>query len=615
MTLFDRDPGAALKHHFGFEAFRPLQEQIVADVLAGRDLFALLPTGGGKSLCYQLPAVMRPGLTMVVSPLIALMKDQVDGLRTAGIPATFLNSSLGYADVRRRMEGLARGEYRLLYVAPERLRTPDFYERLAEWGLARIAIDEAHCISEWGHDFRPEYRTLAELRRRYPAIPIAALTATATGRVRDDVIAQLGLRAPHVYVASFDRPNLTYRVTPKLRAPEALVRFVRERERESGIVYCATRRTTEAAAGRLCAAGIPAAAYHAGLEPGTRARVQERFVRDDVRVICATIAFGMGIDKPNVRYVVHYDLPKNVEGYYQETGRAGRDGLPSDCLLFFSAGDIAKQQHFIDEKPEPERSLARAQLTQMTRFAQSGECRRRSLLAYFGETYPAGPCGACDNCLEPRARVDATTDAYKLLSCVVRAREASGFGFGLHHLVDVLLGHETDRMWRFGHDRLSTYGIGKDRPRAGWLALGNDLLRQGLLESEGAHNTLALTPEGRGVLAERRSVEVTSAPPTPARRGSTPTGGGAPKGDGSYDVTLFERLRTLRRRIADERDVPAYVIFPDTTLRAIAHDLPRTLGALRRIGGVGDKKLAEFGQAFVEAVAAYAEDAAAPTAP
>ncbi|MFZ1124057.1 MAG: RecQ family ATP-dependent DNA helicase, partial [Candidatus Baltobacteraceae bacterium] len=508
---FDLEPLAALKKFFGFESFRPLQEAIVGDVLAGRDVFALLPTGGGKSLCYQLPAVMRPGLTVVVSPLIALMKDQVDGLLAAGIPATFLNSSLEPGEVRRRQRGLERSEFHLLYLAPERLALPHVRDELAGWNVARFAIDEAHCISEWGHDFRPEYRRLAELREAFPDVPMLALTATATDRVRQDILALLGLRDPRCYAASFNRPNLTYRVVPKRDTYRTLLAFVRARAPESGIVYAASRRGAEELAAKLSADGIPALPYHAGLDPGVRSRNQERFVRDDVRAICATVAFGMGIDKPNVRFVVHYDLPKNLEGYYQETGRAGRDGLPADCLLFFSAGDAAKQRVFIDEKSsEAERALALRQLRQMVDYAERAGCRRRALLAYFGERFE-GACAACDNCLEPRALVDETLAAHKFLSCVVRIRRR-GFGVGLHHVVDVLLGRATPNVQRWEHDYLSTFGIGKDLSRERWLGIGRELVRAGFLrQAPGAISVLELTERGRTVLAERATVMLPAA--------------------------------------------------------------------------------------------------------
>src|SRR5213595_1889589 len=447
------DLSAPLKKHFGYDGFRPLQQEIVSDALAGRDVFVLMPTGGGKSLCFQLPALMRDGLTIVVSPLISLMKDQVDALQTSGIPATYLNSTLDRDESKARWRGLHRGEYRMLYVAPERLMLETFLERALNWKIGQFAIDEAHCISEWGHDFRPEYRDLKKLREHFPDAPVMALTATATERVRADIVKQLKLREPRCYVASFDRPNLTYRVVPKSAPYEQLLALIRSRPTDSGIVYCASRKSTESVARNLNEDGISAKPYHAGLTPSERTKHQESFLRDDVRVITATIAFGMGINKPNVRFVVHYDLPKNLESYYQETGRAGRDGLPSECVLLFNASDVAKQIHFIDEKSESEARIARAQLQQMVHYAETRECRRATLLKYFGEEYPTPDetvggnrpllqtsCEGCDNCLTPRETFDGTIPAQKFLSCVHRICTKSGFGFGLNHVVDVLRG-------------------------------------------------------------------------------------------------------------------------------------------------------------------------------
>src|SRR6266446_9429603 len=415
------DSRQALKKYFGYDEFRPLQREIIDDALAGRDVFALLPTGGGKSLCFQLPGLLRDGVTIVVSPLIALMKDQVDALRTSGIAATFLNSTLAGSESRERLRGLDRNQFRLLYVAPERLMMENFLERALNWNIAQIAIDEAHCISEWGHDFRPEYRELKRLREHFPETPVMALTATATERVRADIVKQLKLREPGCYVASFNRPNLTYRVIPKTSAYDQLLAFIRARPNESGTVYCASRKSTESVARNLNEDGISAKPYHAGLTSAERTKHQDTFLRDDVRVVTATIAFGMGINKPNVRFVVHYDLPKNLESYYQETGRAGRDGLPSECVLLFSPNDVAKQLHFIDEKSESEARIARTQLRQMVHYAETRECRRAVLLEYFGETYlPEGDeiggqrpplhssCDSCDNCLQPRETFDGT---------------------------------------------------------------------------------------------------------------------------------------------------------------------------------------------------------------
>jgi len=589
-----------LKQYFGFASFRPLQAEIIQDSLAGKDVFALLPTGGGKSLCFQLPALARDGLTVVVSPLIALMKDQVDALQASGIAATFLNSSLNAEESRKRLRGLHNGEYRLLYVAPERLMLSGFLADLQRWNVQLIAIDEAHCISEWGHDFRPEYRQISQLRKHFPKVPFMALTATATGRVREDIVTHLQLREPKCYVASFNRPNLTYRVVPKNKSYDQLVDFLRGRRKESGIVYCLSRKGAESVAEKLSRDGIRARPYHAGLTPKERSEHQELFLRDDVRVICATIAFGMGINKPNVRFVVHYDLPKNIEGYYQETGRAGRDGLPSECVLLFSAGDAVKQTTFIDEKPNPqEREIARKQLQQMVHYAEGANCRRVELLAYFGEEFSADSCGACDNCLSPRETFDGTLAAQKFLSCVYRIREKNGFGVGLNHVVEVLTGADTEKIRSWHHAQLSTYGIGKEHSRPEWAAIGRELVRLGLLrQTAEKFSTLELTSEGGAALKERRKITLTKPVTTPEKAVSH-------VGEIACDEVLFSRLRELRKRLADERDVPAYIIFSDVALRQMARNYPQTESDFARISGVGEKKLREFGTAFLGEIAAH----------
>ena len=591
---------ALLKQYFGFTSFRPFQQEIIRDALAGKDVFALLPTGGGKSLCFQLPAMARPGLTVVVSPLIALMKDQVDGLQASGVPATFLNSSLAPGESRPRLRGLHQGEYRLLYVAPERLMLPGFLSDLQRWNLNLLAIDEAHCISEWGHDFRPEYRQLAELRRLFPTVPWMALTATATQRVRQDILTHLALREPACYVASFNRPNLTYRVFAKDQPYAQVLQFLRKRPRESGIVYCQARKTAETLAGRLNEDGVCAKPYHAGLTPEDRSRHQELFLRDEIRIICATIAFGMGINKPNVRFVIHYDLPKNIEGYYQETGRAGRDGLPSDCVLLFSAGDVAKQLKFIDEKPDPkERQIAHAQLQQMVHYAENATCRRRELLGYFGERFEPDDCGGCDNCLSPRETYDGTVAAQKLLSCVYRVRQQSGFDFGLNQIVEVLTGADTDNVRRWQHDKLSTYGIGREHSRPEWKSIGRELVRLRLLtQAADKFNVVALTPEGLALLKQRKPVRLTRPIAAPAAKARHP-------GEIACDEPLFEQLRQLRKQLADQRGVPPYIVFSDVSLRQMAHDYPTTEAEFGRISGVGQKKLAEYGAIFLEAIATH----------
>jgi ATP-dependent DNA helicase RecQ len=590
-----------LKRYFGFTSFRPWQREIIHDTLAGKDVFALLPTGGGKSLCFQLPALLRPGLTLVVSPLIALMKDQVDAMQAAGVGATFLNSTLEAGAARERLRGLHQHEYRLLYVAPERLMLPGFLADLQKWNVNLIAVDEAHCISEWGHDFRPEYRRLADLRALFPQVPMMALTATATERVRADIVKLLQLREPSVFVASFNRPNLSYRVIAKAKPAAQVLEFLRERERDCGIIYCQSRKGAETLAAQLAENGIPAKPYHAGLTPKERQENQDLFLRDEVRVICATIAFGMGINKPNVRFVIHYDLPKNIEGYYQETGRAGRDGLPGDCVLLFSAGDVVKQQRFIDEKSPDEQRLAREQLRQVVHYAESASCRRAELLRYFGETFPSGNCGGCDNCLSPRATFDGTLSAQKFLSCVFRIHQRSRFGTGLNHVVDVLSGDDTDKIRNWGHAQLSTYGIGREHSKPEWQAIGRELVRLGYLRQVGKFGTLELTVEGSAMLRERQKIVLTkpmtappSAPEKIRRTGSI-----------ACDEELFEQLRRLRKTLADERFVPAYIVFSDVALRQMARYYPASDAEFSRISGVGEKKLQEFGAAFLAEIAAH----------
>ncbi len=590
----------ALKTHFGYDQFRPLQREIVQDALAGRDVFVLMPTGGGKSLCFQLPALMRDGLTIVVSPLISLMKDQVDALQTSGIAATYLNSTLNREEAKARWRGLHRGEYRMLYVAPERLMLDTFLERALNWNIAQLAIDEAHCISEWGHDFRPEYRELKKLRKHLPDVPIMALTATATDRVREDILKELKLRDPRCYVASFNRPNLTYRVVPKTAPYDQLLAFIRSRPNDSGIVYCASRKSTESLARNLNEDGVSAKPYHAGLTASERTKHQDAFLRDDVRVVTATIAFGMGINKPNVRFVVHYDLPKNLESYYQETGRAGRDGLPSECVLLFSPNDVAKQLHFIDEKTETEARIARAQLRQMVHFAETRECRRMTLLEYFGEKFGQQQCEGCDNCLQPRETFDGTVHAQKFLSCVYRIHARHGFGFGLGHVVDVLRGADTEAIRQRAHNELSTYGIGSELKRSEWQAIGRELMRLELVEcAPGKFSTLSLTPAGLETLRNRTPIILTKQIDI-AEKGVRRRAGAI-----ECDELLFERLRAFRRQLADERGVPAYVIFSDVSLREMASKYPTNSTEFRRIPGVGEQKLKNFGGPFLSVIKDY----------
>ena len=586
-----------LKQTFGYDEFRPLQRQIMEASLAGRDALAILPTGAGKSLCYQLPALVRAGLTVVVSPLIALMKDQVDQLEASGVAATFLNSTLDGSEARRRIDGLDAGDYQLLYVAPERLMLPDFLSRLRGWKIAALAVDEAHCISEWGHDFRPEYRRIKEVRHLIPDIPVLALTATATERVREDIGKQLELCDPSVFLASFNRPNLKYQVVAKSGAAAQVCNFASARPDDSGIVYCQSRKNTEALAATLRTNGFSAVAYHAGLDAEERAKNQDAFLRDEAKIVCATVAFGMGINKPNVRYVIHADLPKNIEGYYQETGRAGRDGLPADCLLLFSRGDVMKYLKFLEDIPDEQaRAVAHHQLDQMTHFAESDTCRRVSLLGYFGETWSLYNCGGCDHCLHPREKWDATIDVQKLLSCVVRIRQAGNFNVGLNHIAEVLTGGLSEKILRWKHDSLTTHGIGKDQSRPYWVDLGRQLLRLGLLAaSTDQFPTVAISQRGIDTLKKRETVMLTRALALPKVKAIR-------TGDIPCDPGLFERLRMLRKDLADAKNVPPYVVFSDVTLRHFSRDYPQNDAALLRVPGVGEKKLEDYGRAFVEVI-------------
>ena len=596
---------APLKQFFGFSSFRPLQEEIIRDALEDKDVFAVLPTGGGKSLCFQLPALVRTGLTVVVSPLIALMKDQVDSMTAAGVAATFLNSSLGAGESRGRLRGLHNGEFRLLYVSPERLLLSGFLDDLKSWNVTAFAIDDAHCISEWGHDFRPEYRKISSLREIFPTVPFMALTATATERVRADVVKQLHLHEPRCYVASFNRPNLTYRVAAKAGAYEQLLSYIRARRGEAGIIYCLARKTTEDIARKLSEDGIKARPYHAGMDAAERSKNQESFLRDESSVICATIAFGMGINKPNVRFVIHYDLPKNIEGYYQETGRAGRDGLPGECLLMFSPGDRMKQMRFIEDKTDAkEREIARSQLETMIHYAEVASCRREFLLGYFGEKFlneneGEDGCAGCDNCLAPRQTWDGTLASQKFLSCVYRIREKGGFAVGMAHVVEVLTGADTEKIRKFSHQSLSTYNIGGEHSRAEWGAIGRELVRLGLLfQNTENFGVLELTDDGLAALKSRRKITLTKpvAPTEVAHHRA---------GEIACDEVLFEKLRVLRKQLADERSVPPYIVFSDVALRQMARNYPANDGEFSSISGVGEKKLREFGDAFLREIATH----------
>mgnify|MGYP001336791958 CR=1 FL=1 len=612
-----------LRSTFGYGSFRPLQEEIVGAVLAGRDAFVLMPTGGGKSLCYQLPALILDGITVVVSPLIALMQDQVDQLNALGVAATFINSSLDLGEMERRRQAVARGDVKLLYVAPERFASPGFLNLLGDTGVARFAIDEAHCISEWGHDFRPDYRELKRLRQLFPQTPFAAFTATATPRVQQDIIQQLGLKNVARFRASFNRGNLFYEVRPKKSAYEQLRRYLRGRRRDSGIIYCQSRDGTEKLAARLRADGFSATAYHAGLEPDERRERQDAFIRDDVRIMVATIAFGMGIDKPDVRFVVHHDLPRNLEGYYQESGRAGRDGDPADCILFYSYGDVTKIMRFIEEKPPAERRVAVQQVRQMAGWASDPVCRRRALLAYFDEQFPGSDqnapcCDVCRDGLADAEPVDCTLAARMLFA----AARQTGERFGATHLIKILRGATDERIERLGHDRLKTWGVGAERSQEEWQHIVRELVREGYLRIDSeAYSAIRVTEQGDAVRGNKQAVLLRPAPEraiaAPGQRDREERREPA----GPADEALFEALRAVRRRLATEQAVPPYVIFSDRTLRELAARRPASRDALLRVTGVGEHKAEEYGDLFLRAIAEYlaggeaADSGAVPAAP
>jgi ATP-dependent DNA helicase RecQ len=588
----------ALKHFFGYDTFRPGQRQIIEDALQNRDMLIVMPTGGGKSLCFQLPALLKPGLTVVVSPLIALMQDQVEALRDNGISATFLNSTLNSWQVRSHEQAILKGKVKLLYVAPERLLSERFLPFLDlvqhQIGLSALAIDEAHCVSEWGHDFRPEYRQLRQLRQRYPDIPTLALTATATTRVRQDIIQQLGLRQPSIHIASFNRPNLYYEVVPKeKKAFNQILELIRTVE-GSGIIYCQSRRKVDEIAFLLQQENIASLPYHAGLSDEVRSSNQTRFIRADVRVMVATIAFGMGINKPDVRFVIHYDIPRNLEGYYQEAGRAGRDGEPARCTLFFSYGDIRAIDYIIEQKSnQQEQLIARQQLRQVIAYAEGTDCRRTIQLRYFGESFE-GNCGNCDNCRHPKPVEDWTIEAQKFLSCVARCQER----FGVNYIIDVLRGSRNQKILQNGHHELSTYGIGKDKSAEDWKMLGRSLLHQGLIDqTTDGYSVLKLNDLSWEVLRRQRSVSIAV---TTAR---TPEVGSQNQMSVEEEM-LFHKLRSLRKQLADEQSVAPYMIFADSTLKSMAIEQPKTLAEFSEISGVGDDKLAQYGEQFLAEIQA-----------
>ncbi len=618
-----------LNRVFGHAAFRGPQAVIVAHVATGGDALVLMPTGGGKSLCYQIPALLRDGTGVVVSPLIALMQDQVEALRELGVRAAFLNSSLGAREAARVEQALLAGELDQLYVAPGRLLSPRCLELLERSSIALFAIDEAHCVSQWGHDFRPEYLQLAVLHERWPRVPRIALTATADALTRREIAERLALQSAREFVSSFDRPNIRYRIVEKTDPKRQLLDFAGGAHAgQAGIVYCASRKKVEEVAQWLSARGIAALPYHAGLDTATRSAHQARFLREDGLVMVATIAFGMGIDKPDVRFVAHLDMPRSVEGYYQETGRAGRDGEPAEAWMAYGLADVVQQRRLIEQSGADDafKRVSTAKLDAMLALAESVECRRVHLLAYFGES--SAPCGNCDNCLEPPELWDATEDGRKLLSCIYRIRQSSGFGFGAQHVVAVLRGHASERVRQHGHDALSTFGIGADLSETEWRAVLRQSIAQGLVAVDHArHQVLVLTEASRALLRGERTLRMRRPRAETARsagRGARRTAGTATAGaaggrasaraagsasadastpgDGVAADALFERLREWRRATATQRGVPPYVIFHDSVLRAIAQQRPASLAALAAVGGVGERKLDAYGATLIDLI-------------
>lgn len=584
-----------LRTVFGYDSFRPLQETCIQSVLDKKDTLLIMPTGGGKSLCYQIPALILPGLTVVISPLISLMKDQVNQLKNLGVEAEVLNSSLTWEEYDINKAKVRSGKTKLLFCAPETLFKEDILEMLDSCHVECITIDEAHCISEWGHDFRPEYRRIKDLRQQFPNAVFLAVTATATPRVRQDIITNLHLKNPQELVASFNRDNLFYEVIPKGRATDQTIDFIEKFKNQSGIIYCFSRKQVDSLTADLNHFGFKALPYHAGLPDDVRHKNQELFIRDDVPIMVATIAFGMGINKPNVRFVIHYDLPKNIESYYQETGRAGRDGLPSQCLLLFSPGDAAKIKYFIDQKTDDaQKRVAQNHLNTILAYAQSRQCRRVPLITYFGEDYSIDNCGLCDNCVKPQeATVNLTVQAVKFLQCISETDER----FGAMHIINVLRGSEAEKILNYRHNRCTTFGAGRDWSVKKWQNLVQQLLAQKLLKKDDEYGVLGLTSGSYELLGNKRHFQ-----------GYLPTEEVLPsknvriKQSESYDTDLFERLRSKRKELADRTGVPPYIIFSDKSLIDMCQRRPKNRAEFSKVFGVGEQKLEKFSTAFLQII-------------